>query len=83
MEKLSWEEIQKQYPDQWVSLNELECKENGEVIAGIVTAFGETLKEVALKAKGKSFISHQFKYTGAIKNFLGFAKWDIDHVRVG
>jgi hypothetical protein len=74
---MTWEEIKRNYPDQWVSLMDIDYEENSDVKSGIVVAVGQDLKSVALKSKGQKFTSHQFKFTGVVKNFLGFAKWDI------
>ena len=78
----TWDEIRKQYPDQWVSLGDVEFEENGEVKTGMVIAADANLKRVTEKSKGKKYASHKFKFTGEIKNFLGFAKWDVGNAQI-
>ena len=80
--KMTWAEIRKQYPDQWVSLSDIDLEENGEVKAGIVVAAGVDLKRVTEESKGKKYSSHKFEYTGEIKNFLGFAKWNLGNAQI-
>ncbi len=79
--KMTWKEIKRQYPDQWVSLCNLEYDEGGEVERAIVIAAGTDLKMVATESKGKEFPgTHSFQYTGKIKPFLGLAAWTIEDV---
>ena len=77
MQKMTWNEITAQYPDQWVSLDEVSYQENGQVKEAAVLATGPDLKTVVQESKGKSFTDHAFEYTGKVKNFLGFAEWNI------
>lgn len=79
-QKLSWKEIQEAYPDQWVSLCDLEFDEHdGDVASGVVIAAGPDLKIVAQQSRGKEFSDiHSFQYTGQIKHFLGLAEWNIE-----
>lgn len=79
-EKMTWEEIQKKYPSQWVSLANVEKDERGVLKSGIVVATGPDLKTVTRKLKRQKITSDLFEYTGPVKNFLGFAKWDIGNV---
>lgn len=78
-QRMMWSEIKTTYPEQWVSLVNTEFDSNGEIVAGIVIGSGPDLKEVAKKSQGEHHLSHRFEYTGEIKNFLGFAKWDVGH----
>lgn len=78
-QRMTWEEIKSSYPEQWVSLENVEYDSDGEVVAGIVVGNGPDLKEVAKKSRSKHGLSHRFEYTGEIKDFLGFARWDIGH----
>ncbi len=77
--RMTWAEIAAKYPDQWVSLIDVSLEENGDVKSGIVEATGPDLKTVIKKNRNVRSSSHQFKYTGAVKNFLGFAKWDLEN----
>jgi hypothetical protein len=77
---MTWEEIQKKYPDQWVSMINLTRDQNGMVKGGVVVAAEPDLKIVTQKLKKENLVSDAFKYTGQVKNFLGFAKWDITDV---
>lgn len=80
--RMTWAEIKKQYPKQWVSLGDVDLEDNGEVKTGIVVAAGEDLKHVVEASKGKKYTSHKFEFTGEIKNFLGFAKWDVGNAQI-
>jgi len=77
-EKKSWEAIQREYPEQWVSLCDIERDASGAIKSGVVVNAGSDLGVLVQAAKEKDFSSHQFKYTGMIKNFLGFAEWTIE-----
>ncbi len=77
MQRMTWTEIQKKYPDQWVSLGDVDYSDSGEIKTGLVIAAGPDLKAAAQRSQDKAFSSHQFEYTGPIKNFLGFAQWTI------
>lgn len=77
-ERLTWEEIKKRYPSQWVSLTQVEKDAQDNIRAGIVVASGPDLKTVTKELKKKHLLSDRFEYTGEIKRFLGFAKWDIE-----
>lgn len=79
--KMTWEEIKTTYPDQWVSLIKVERGENGMIRAGTVTAVGPDLKSVTRKLKREKRPSDAFEFTGSIKNFLGFARWEMTNVK--
>lgn len=80
--KMTWEEIKAEHPDQWVSLTKVERDENGMIRAGAVTAAGPDLKSVTRKLKREKRSSDAFEFTGSIKNFLGFARWEMTNVNV-
>jgi hypothetical protein len=75
---MKWPEILKYYPDQWVSLVHVEKDINGEIRSAIVTASAPNLKLLTQRLKKTHQPSDRFEYTGAIKNFLGFARWTIE-----
>jgi hypothetical protein len=77
MQRMTWNEIKTKYPNQWVSLGDVDQEDNGDIKAGVVIAVGPDIKSVAQQSKGAKFNSHQFEYTGQVKNFLGFAQWNI------
>jgi len=80
-EKLSWLEIKEQYPNQWVSLCDIEYDKNNEMIikSAIVFAANEDFKVVAQKSKNVGFSNHEFQYTGEINpEALLFQKWKIN-----
>ena len=79
-QKLTWEEIRKRYPDQWVSLADVDKEEDGGVRTAVVITAGPDLKIVTKKLKEGGLPSDRFEYTGTIKRFLGFAKWDIEEI---
>ena len=45
--RLTWDEIQKQYPDQWVGLSDVEWK-GSTVISAIVKYIGKTKGELTM-----------------------------------
>jgi len=80
--KLTWQEMKKKYPNQWVSLINIERGKDGMVKSGVVMAAGPDLKIVTQKLKKDNLPSEMFKYTGHIKYFWGFAKWGITDVPI-
>lgn len=83
-QKMTWEEIKKEYPDQWVSLDQVERDDNGQVTSGVVTASGPDLGAVteAAKKQRQGYTNHKFEYTGTVKSFLGVAKWTLGDAQV-
>lgn len=77
-QQMTWEEILKRYPEQWVSLTGMEKDKNGAIQSAIVTASGPDLKVLTEMLKKTRQPSDRFEYTGPIKNFLGFARWTIE-----
>lgn len=75
---MKWSEILTQYPDQWVSLVHVEKDINGEIRSAVVTASAPDLKLLTQHLKKTLQPSDRFEYTGAIKHFLGFARWTIE-----
>ena len=45
--RLSWDEIQKQYPDQWVGLTDVE-RDGATVVSAIVKYIGKTRGELTM-----------------------------------
>ncbi len=80
--KIDWKAIKKKYPDQWVSLVEVDNNEDGTVRCGVVVAHGRDVGEVTTKLKKEHLFADRLEYTGTIKNFLGFGKWTISDVQV-
>lgn len=78
---INWKEIKKQYPNQWVSLVEVENNEDGTVRCGVVVAHGPDVGEVTAQLKKQHRLADRLEYTGTIKNFLGFGKWAINDVQ--
>ncbi len=78
-DRMTWETVQKKYPDQWVSLCDVFYDATGEIISAIVIAAGPDLHSVTHAPLPSSTSQHQFKFTGAVKNFLGFSAWNIDN----
>ena len=79
--KLTWEEIKRQYPDQWVSLIDVHDDENGTIQSGVVVASGSDVGTVTERLKQQAIFADRLEYTGQVKNFLGFAKWDIGNAQ--
>jgi hypothetical protein len=79
--KLQWKEIIKKYPNQWVSLCDLEYDENNDMLikAAVVFAADKEFKVVAQKSKGVDFKNHEFQFTGEINpQALLTQKWKIN-----
>ncbi len=77
-QRMTWEDILKNYPEQWVSLTGLKKDQSGAIRSAIVTASAPDLKVLTHLLKQTHEPSDRFEYTGSIKNFLGFARWTIE-----
>jgi len=62
-------------------LNDVDKDEDGKIRSAIVVASGLDLKALTLKLKKRNSIVDSFEYTGQVKQFLGFARWDIEEVK--
>lgn len=82
-QKMTWQKIKTRYPDQWVSLIKVDTDDNNEVRAGIVVSAAPDLKALTQQLKSDNCLSDRLAYTGPIKNFLGFSKWNISDVQIG
>lgn len=73
---LSWEEIKKQYPDQWVLLVK-QKEESGLIVGGVVKAANDDQKVIskAIKNINESFAT---LYTGKIPNLVGLSVLEIE-----
>ena len=77
-ERLSWNEIVRLYPDQWVSLAEPAVDEHNEIETAIVFVADPNLNVVTERSKGVHFDSHAFRFTGKIHPHLGLSQWRVD-----
>jgi hypothetical protein len=60
--KLTWEEMKKRYPDEWLLITDYDTDESGHILAGIVARHSVEKDEVyRLPALRES---SAFKYTG-------------------
>jgi hypothetical protein len=75
---LSWEEIKKKYPNQWVSLSDLEYDKQNEIVSAVVFSANPQLSEVTVRSKGVKFNTHAFRFTGKISPNVGLMKWGIN-----
>lgn len=83
IEKLTWEEIKKKYPNEWVSLSNCERDNTGLLIKAEVFTHSKERKEVfAISAKA-NMITNLIDYTGVPANFLGFSRLDFIDVQAG
>lgn len=46
-EKISWDEMKRKYPNQWLLITDFELNEFGQVVRGIVECHSETKSEAA------------------------------------
>lgn len=81
MEKMTWKEIQKKYPEQWVSLYDLEWGESDILKKARVFTADPELKCVTKASKEVNFTSHMFRFTGPVRNFIGYLKVDSEESR--
>lgn len=57
-ERMSWEDIQKKYPDQWVGLTEVQwVDDDGVTVQSAVVSFIGTKSEVTLEAIKNAMIA--------------------------
>ncbi|PIQ27487.1 hypothetical protein COW64_07220 [bacterium (Candidatus Blackallbacteria) CG18_big_fil_WC_8_21_14_2_50_49_26] len=78
-EKMTWEEIKKLYPDEWVLITQPEANESTQVVAGCVFDHNEDhgyIHERMSELKGKGAIAVLF--TGKPHGITGFARVDLD-----
>lgn len=74
-ERVTWEEIVKKYPDQWISLADPEVdEENNEINSGIVLAAGPDYDVVIDETKDAECATQAVRFTGEIKPFVGLAR---------
>jgi hypothetical protein len=78
---MRWADIKSHYPEQWVSLVDIQDDESGIIQSGVVVASGPDVETVTNKLKEQALLADRLEYTGRIKNFLGFAKWDIGNAQ--
>ncbi|MFH1727894.1 MAG: hypothetical protein ABIA04_05690 [Pseudomonadota bacterium] len=76
--RLTWDQIRKKYPDQWVSLDDVEYDEKRNIISAMVFIANSELKIVTRKSKGVFFKNHLFEYTDSINPYAGLLKWGIN-----
>jgi hypothetical protein len=67
MEKLSFDNIKKMYPNEWIYLGDPEITDN-EIVSAVLIAHHSDKKELAIQnsGKGKNFSSAVIRYTGEI-----------------
>lgn len=60
--KMTWAEMKKRYPDEWLLITDFELDDSGHIVAGIVKRHSEEKDDVyRLPALGRSTA---FRYTG-------------------
>ena len=77
-EKLSWDEIRKRYPDEWVVLTESSFNENDDIVDGVVYDHGADRAQ--LYARCQDGPDHTtVLYTGELRGgIIGFYADDLD-----
>lgn len=77
--RMTWVEMKREYPDEWLLITDYETDESGHVVAGIVERHSQDKGEVyRLPAVNKS---SAFKYTGECKFPGGLRRYaEHDHV---
>jgi len=69
MKRMTYEEIKKKYPDQWVLIDELEVDDTLEVVSGVVIAHSpkrDVVDAVSIQKAGHLAI----RFTGKIKGIF-------------
>jgi hypothetical protein len=68
-QRMTWEEMKKAYPDEWLLITDYETDESGHVIAGVVERHSSDKDEVYRRPALNKDTA--FKYTG-ISTFRGW-----------
>jgi hypothetical protein len=74
--RLSWDEVKKLYPDEWVCLVDVEWPDMGEITSGVVYAHDP--KHKALIEKQKHLKSAAILWTGRIRGRIHVIDDDVD-----
>lgn len=77
-ERLSWNDIVRRFPNQWVSLSDPAVDDLDEIETAIVFVADPDLNVVVERSKGAHFESHAFRFTGKIHPHVGLAQWRVD-----
>jgi len=65
-EVLTWEEIQRRYPDEWVLIANPELGEDLEVLDGVVVYHGDDVEEIDRQATERGLKNTAVLYTGCL-----------------
>lgn len=68
-DKLSWDEIKRRYPDEWVVLVEYSFDDNEDLTDGVVYAHGPNRRQVYASCRGGPHRT-AVRYTGEIRGGL-------------
>jgi hypothetical protein len=61
-DKLTWDEIKRQYPDEWVALIGFDWPDPGELVTGVVHAHSPSHSDLIRMAKGLPNIGYLRRY---------------------
>jgi hypothetical protein len=75
-EKLTWDEITKRYPDEWVALVDVEWPNMGDVVGGVV--FAHDPDHATLLEKQRHLKSGAVLWTGKKRGVALLAAVDVD-----
>jgi len=77
-EKLTWDEIKKRFPDEWVVLVDYDWPDDADVQAGVVWAHGRDHDEVCDRSRAVPS-PFAIRYTGQVRGgLIGFYAEDLD-----
>lgn len=61
-QKMTWEEMKKRYPNEWLLVIDYECDKSGHLVAGVVLRHSKSKDEVYALPGPKQGVA--FRYTG-------------------
>lgn len=81
--KITWDEIKKIYPDEWVSLHNCEKDPTGLLVKAEVFAHSKNRKDVFELSTKAGMFTNLIDFTGIPSTFLGFCRWEFTNVKTG
>lgn len=74
--KMTWEEMKKAFPDEWLLITEFETDESGHLLSGIVERHSPEMEEIAMPPALN--VPTAFRYTGesTFRGLRRYAKHD-------
>ncbi|OGQ22867.1 MAG: hypothetical protein A3I05_01715 [Deltaproteobacteria bacterium RIFCSPLOWO2_02_FULL_44_10] len=69
MQKMTWEEMKQQFPDEWLLITDFDTDDSGHLLSGVVVKHSASKKEIYQKPALSTPTA--FRYTGE-STFMGF-----------